>query len=215
MSELGLLRPDSLYDLTDVVTLDLSRNNLSGPICSNDSSNTSHNCWATVCTNMEHADLSQNAFSGPVPLFNNPECVRYSMLTMNYSHNGFSGSIPDRLGLLGAPISELYLQRNMLTGPVPASLKHLPLTALRLDGNRLSGVVPPLPFAEYRSYCDMSGNAFDCPLPSGADMCKDGAPTCGNDNEYRCENNACVVVPAGQGVNRQICEDLCGSPGQQ
>ena len=53
--------------------------------------------------------------------------------------------------------------------------------ALRLDGNRLSGVVPPLPFAEYRT-CDMSGNAFDCPLPGGADMCKDGAPTCGNNN---------------------------------
>lgn len=129
---------------------------------------------------MEHVDLSYNAFSGPVPLFTNDRCLRHGMQTMDYSHNAFSGGIPDQLALLGAPISELYLQSNRLAGAVPASLKGIPLVALRLDGNQLSGVVPPLPFAEYRAYCDMRDNAFDCPLPAGAADCKDGAPTCAN-----------------------------------
>ena len=165
--------PDSLYDLTDVVTLDLSRNDLSGPICSN----VSRHCWASACTNMEHVDLSLNDFSGPIPLFTHGGCPRYSMKTMNFGHNAFNGGIPDQLAMLGAPISELNLQSNQLSGAVPASLKRIPLTALRLDGNRLSGVVPPLPFGDYR-YCDMKDNAFDCPLPPGADECRDGAPTC-------------------------------------
>ena len=98
-------------------------------------------------------------------------CLRWNMETMNYAHNDFSGSIPDALALLGAPVSSLNLEGNQLSGTVPASLKLLPLTALRLDGNQLTGTVPPLPFANYTGACDLKGNAFTCPLPPGAAKC--------------------------------------------
>jgi hypothetical protein len=171
---LGGALPPSLYDLNDMVTLDLSRNGFDGPVCLS----SGHDCWASACTNMVHADLSYNNFSGPLPLFSKLTCLRHEMRTMNYAHNAFNGTIPAELALLGAPISSLYLQSNQLTGTVPASLKDIPLTALRLDENRLKGSVPALPFEKYWDFCDLKGNLFDCPLPAGADKCKQGPPTC-------------------------------------
>jgi hypothetical protein len=58
---------------------------------------------------------------------------------------------------------------------VPSSLSTL--TALKgvdLANNRLSGLVPPLPFGQYTIHCcleDASRNRFACPLPAGADLC--------------------------------------------
>jgi hypothetical protein len=84
-------------------------------------------------------------------------------------------------------ITEVYLNANQLSGPVPANLAQAPLTALRLDDNQLSGVVPALPFSSYSEFCRLDGNQFACPLPDNADQCKQGPPTCTTTKATRVE----------------------------
>jgi hypothetical protein len=77
----------------------------------------------------------------------------------------------------------LELADHKLTGTIPASLANLKqLTSLYLWGNLLTGLVPPLPFAQYKDVnggaCRLSWggtgetNRFKCPLPVGSAQCR-------------------------------------------
>jgi hypothetical protein len=54
------------------------------------------------------------------------------------------------------------------------------LTDLELNSNKLTGIVPPLPFAQYSDGCYLDSpdyctepecNHFKCPLPPNSDKC--------------------------------------------
>ena len=69
-----------------------------------------------------------------------------------------------------------------------------------LEGNRLGGVVPALPFAQYTGYCGLQLNSsatnhFVCPLPEGAEAChKCSDATCVAPS---CVTTVCVGASAG------------------
>jgi hypothetical protein len=53
------------------------------------------------------------------------------------------------------------------------------LEIIVLHSNMLTGLLPPLPFAQYAycvldrpSYCEPNCNHFKCPLPAGSEQCK-------------------------------------------
>ena len=94
-----------------VVRLDLSGNDLSGPILA-DLSNLS---------SLEVLWLSGNNLTGPIPA----ELGKLASVTrMNLSTNALTGPIPAELGSL-ADLESLYLSYNDLTGPIPESFLEL------------------------------------------------------------------------------------------
>jgi hypothetical protein len=95
----------------------------------------------------------------------------------------------------GAHITKIDLGNDNLRGTIPSSLAQLSMmTELVLSSNQLTGLVPPLPFAQYTggqygcvldepAYCQggPSGdcNHFKCPLPAGSEQCRNGAESVG------------------------------------
>jgi CubicO group peptidase (beta-lactamase class C family) len=105
-------------------------------------------------------------------------------------------SLPSR-GLVGNPfgagrglaalveLTSLDVSNNTLFGELPADLsEQLPkLARLDVHGNLFSGKLPGLNYTRLAGaggYCDVSGNDFDCPVPTGAAACASsgGVPTC-------------------------------------
>ena len=85
-------------------------------------------------------------------------------------------------------ITALALSSNGLVGSIPAALiKLTSLDHLRLDYNNITGMVPDLPFAQYKS-CNLYKNHFGCPLPPGSNTCNGSstAVTC----HYTCTNSS-------------------------
>jgi hypothetical protein len=85
-------------------------------------------------------------------------------------------------------ITYMILHENNLRGTIPSSLAKLSkMTTLFLYSNRLTGLLPPLPFAQYNydgNGCDLDNpsdaryhctepncNHFKCPLPAGSEQC--------------------------------------------
>jgi hypothetical protein len=157
---------DADRDWTDATTLDLSFNAFSGTISDK---------IQKGLTDTVYLHLSHNKLSGSVPLFLGG--VSKLMQTMHLEHNQFNGSIPAELVEMNQ-LTELYFHANNLSGTVPSNLAQLGLTALRLDADQLSGVVPVLPFEKYTKYCAMNANSFKCPLPANSSSCLPGPPTC-------------------------------------
>ena len=122
-----------LEGLTSLEQLDLSGNQLSGPIPKE---------LFESLTSLEFVDLSGNQLSGPIPeeLFKGLT----SLQTVNLSGNQLSGSIPDQLFEGLTSLWEVDLSGNQLSGPIPEELFES-LTSLELvyfSGNQLSGPIP-------------------------------------------------------------------------
>ena len=112
-----------------VVSLDLSENDLSGPIPPE----------LGNATSLTTLDLGYNNLFGPIPreIGNLPGLRRLFLI-----YNDLTGPIPPELGNL-ASLSALWLRDNSLSGIVPAELGDLVgLTELSLQNNALSGPIP-------------------------------------------------------------------------
>ncbi|XP_042010979.1 LRR receptor-like serine/threonine-protein kinase GHR1 [Salvia splendens] len=138
----NLLKGDSLV-LTE---LDLSRNNLSGPIS------------LITSTTLHTLNLSSNQLSGELPLLTG------SCAVMDMSRNNFQGNLT-RL-VKWEKVKILDLSQNQLTGPIPeATAQFLRLNHLNLSCNSLNG---PLPKAIARfpklATLDLSFNGLGGPL---------------------------------------------------
>ncbi len=115
--------------LTNLETLDLSDNKLSGAIP------------AMLCSlaDLETLDLGRNRLQGQIP----PELGSLANLQRLYlGNNQLSGSIPPELGGL-SNLAVLSLKRNDLSGSIPASLNFFNnLEVLDLSYNDLEGAIP-------------------------------------------------------------------------
>ena len=107
-------------------------------------------------------------------------------LTANYpptqeidlSYNQLTGTIPETLfgPATVAPFAPTInlkvfnLRYNAITGGIPTRVaRAASLVSFLIGGNNMTGVVDKGlgPFLDARKYCDMSGNHWGCPLPTG------------------------------------------------
>ena len=126
--------------------------------------------WLGDLTNLQRLDLGGNELSGSIP---SRELGNLTNLrTLDLDRNDLTGTIPAELGSL-ANLETLDLSHNDLTGPIPAELGSLAnLETLDLSHNDLTGPIP----AELGSLAnletlDLSYNwGLSGPLPVGLEQ---------------------------------------------
>ena len=109
-----------------VIKLELSSNNLAGPLPSE----------IQQLSALRTLQLSGNKLTGPIPA----ELGQLgALMHLSLYSNQLSGPIPKELGQLGE-LQTLYLHANQLSGPIPVELRQLgKLKTLWLNDNQLSG----------------------------------------------------------------------------
>lgn len=122
--------PSSLCSLSNLSSIDLSYNHLSGH-------------FPTVmygCSALLHLDLSGNRFTNNLP--SDIHNLSSRMQHLNLSRNGFTGGIGPVLNAIN--LIELDLSKNRLTGPIPETISNMKnLGLLLLCWNNIVGPVPP------------------------------------------------------------------------
>ena len=119
----------ALFSIPGLRSIDISYNNLTGPI-------------PTEIGNAKYLSyiaLGSNNLTGPIPV----EIGNLKSLSFLCIHgNNLTGSIPAELGDLEL-LETLCFHSNNLTGSIPAALGNLELlTELRFDDNNLTGSIP-------------------------------------------------------------------------
>ncbi|KAE9463030.1 hypothetical protein C3L33_05065, partial [Rhododendron williamsianum] len=106
-------------------------------------------------------DLSNNLFSGPIPVADYDEID-----VLILSNNHFSGGIPVSL-CNAAGIALIDLSKNHLSGKIPPCLGNLRrITVLDLSSNNLHGQIPSsLGFLQRLEYLHLRNNSFHGELP--------------------------------------------------
>ncbi|TMW82354.1 hypothetical protein EJD97_006147 [Solanum chilense] len=148
----GEMPLNSIGNLTELRTLSLRRNSLSGLLPPDIGS----------CTELRILNLENNNFSGSIPttFFNLNNLIRVSlsgnrfsgeisdafnnltrMRTLYLENNNFSGSLPDLKNL--SQLNEFNVSFNRLTGSIPSSLNQF--LASSFLGNSLCGSLSPCP----------------------------------------------------------------------
>ena len=137
-----------------VTGLNLSSNNLSGPIPAELGS----------LANLTSLDLGSNNLSGPIP----SELGQLANLrTLQLASNNLSGPIPPQLGNL-ANLETLELYLTQLSGSIPPELGNLTnLSRLQLFGNLHVGQIPPeLGNLANLRVLALASNSLTGPIPS-------------------------------------------------
>ncbi|XP_043814035.1 receptor-like protein EIX2 [Manihot esculenta] len=162
-----------------IIILNLSHNNFSGPIPENigDLSFLSFFSLAnnqisgeipTSIGELQVAsviDLSRNTLTGSIPK-SIGNCLYLEVLDLQ--NNNLSGKIPRSLGQL-SDLQTLHLRDNMITGKLPSSFKGLwSLETLDLGYNRLIVKIPQWPgdVFPYLKVLSLRSNAFSGKIPS-------------------------------------------------
>ncbi|OEL32321.1 Receptor-like protein kinase HSL1 [Dichanthelium oligosanthes] len=111
--------------------------------------------------NFTHLEISNNRFSGPIPM------LAGRMKVFNAANNMLSGEIPwDLTGI--SQITDLDLSGNEITGSIPMTIGVLKrLSALNLSGNQISGNIPAtFGFMSELTILDLSLNALSGEIPN-------------------------------------------------
>ncbi|KAJ4777509.1 receptor-like protein kinase 1 [Rhynchospora pubera] len=121
--------PESISNLSYLVSLDLSGNGLTGSIPRS----------LGDLTRLEHLNLGMNGFTGTIPV----EIGNLvNLIELNLMYNYFTGSIPEAIGKL-THLNVLHLGSNNLTGRIPSELADLSfLKVLNLSTNSLLVPIP-------------------------------------------------------------------------
>eukprot|EP00854_Cymbomonas_tetramitiformis_P007563 gene7563-9009_t len=95
-------------------------------------------------------DLGGNQFSGSIP---SSVCAVEALHRLSFSNNAeLTGTIPECLGRLSTTDasgdSSIFIEGTKLSGSIPRALCNLTLTQLYLNGNDLTGTVPPCLFQQ-------------------------------------------------------------------
>lgn len=133
-------------DASVLTELDLSANNLSGPVS------------MITSTTLRVLNLSSNQLTGELPLLTG------SCVVLDLSNNKFEGNLTRMIKW--GNLEFLDLSQNLLTGPIPeVTPQFLRLNFLNLSHNTLSSSLPSAitKFPKLR-VLDLSSNQFDGPL---------------------------------------------------
>ncbi|XP_076942781.1 leucine-rich repeat receptor protein kinase HPCA1-like [Bidens hawaiensis] len=145
----GTLSP-LVSQLTQLVTIDLSDNKLSGPIPTS----------LFTLPNLQTLNLRSNSFSGTIPpIISNLKNIE----TLDISHNSLSGSLPDTSTSL--TLTRLDLSFNKLTGSLPKLAPNL--IELAIKSNSISGFLPKPSFTELTQLevVELSNNSLTGTIP--------------------------------------------------
>ncbi|GLJ41218.1 hypothetical protein SUGI_0853240 [Cryptomeria japonica] len=152
--------PTWFWDLNITSNLNLSYNNLEGPL----PPNLDIGLYMTL-------DLQHNKLSGSLP---SPSKASQALQTLNLSYNNFTGTIPIQIGILLPKIQVLGLSNNKLSGKIPSSittctlLRRLNLAKNGLEGDIPStmGYIPPeLAYLSNLHVLDLSENNLNGSIP--------------------------------------------------
>lgn len=170
--------PDTLSGLNKLVFLDLSRNNFGGEIQEifgkltqvrflmlhgNSYIGGIVSSGIPNLVNLSRLDLSDNHFSGPLPVeISEMKGLEFLIL----AHNQFSGNIPLEYGDLTA-LQAVDLSSNRINGSIPPSFGKLrPLLWLMLANNSLSGEIPSeLGNCSSLLWLNLANNQLTGPIP--------------------------------------------------
>ncbi|KAK1572567.1 hypothetical protein Q3G72_034642 [Acer saccharum] len=150
----GYLSIHSHMNLTNLVTLNLSRNHFHGSIPSS----------IGDMNSLESLDLSYNNLSGEIPEHLSEGCTSLTVLVL--SNNKLQGKIfSTKFNLTN--LRALQLNGNSFTGSIPDSLsKASDLEELYLGDNKLYGTIPSwLGNMSRLEYIIMPSNHFEGPIP--------------------------------------------------
>jgi len=137
---------------TSVTILNLSANNLQGPLPTN---------WATVFPDLEQINLVSNDLTGPVPALSGFNKLMALYLSAN---PGLTGSLPDPSGL--PELVSYYSVGTGFSGPIPP-LTGLPkLKAFFVGNNQLTGTIPALTGLPVLEQFNVAGNQLSGPVPA-------------------------------------------------
>ncbi|GJN09918.1 hypothetical protein PR202_ga27972 [Eleusine coracana subsp. coracana] len=151
--------PAAFRALTRVEELQISGNNLTGPLPS----------WLASLPNLRVLSAYENALSGPIP----PGLGRAAPLqALNLHSNALSGPIPPTLFARGT-LQVLVLTLNRLTGPVPDAIGRCrDLSNVRIGDNALSGAIPSsIGDAASLTYFEANGNLLTGAIPADFARC--------------------------------------------
>ncbi|MQL75719.1 hypothetical protein Taro_008104 [Colocasia esculenta] len=184
LSSSGVSGPVPLGFLTsypDMVHVDLSHNNLSGPLPEdlfasmprglqvldlsfNNISGSISNLQVGSCNSLLDLNLSGNHIAGEMP----PSLSNCSSLrSLNFSSNELVGSIPESLGQMRS-LQRLDLSLNKITSWIPLELGNTceTLLQLKLSSNNILGCIPEtLTSCSVLQLLDLSNNNISRPIP--------------------------------------------------
>ncbi|PQM38700.1 putative LRR receptor-like serine/threonine-protein kinase [Prunus yedoensis var. nudiflora] len=146
--------PRELFELKELIDLNLGQNVLSGPIPAE----------IGQLSKLQYLSLGINNLTGPVPsVLGNLT----KLLSLSFGSNQFSGPLPMELGKL-TTLQELYLDSSGVTGPIPQELANLKsLKTLWASDNLFTGKIPEFlgTFAELKDL-RLEGTLLEGPIPS-------------------------------------------------
>ncbi|XP_058112420.1 probable LRR receptor-like serine/threonine-protein kinase At1g56130 isoform X1 [Magnolia sinica] len=146
--------PKYLFQLTELVDLNLGQNVLSGPIPGE----------ISRFSKMQYLSLGINNLSGILP----PELGNLTkLISLSFSSNKFTGTLPTELGNL-ASLEQLYIDSSGMSGEIPQELAKLKsLKILWASDNRFTGKLPGF-FGTLTELTDLriQGTLLEGPIPS-------------------------------------------------
>eukprot|EP00271_Cylindrocystis_brebissonii_P017010 TRINITY_DN423_c1_g1_i2.p1 TRINITY_DN423_c1_g1~~TRINITY_DN423_c1_g1_i2.p1 ORF type:complete len:1292 (-),score=197.58 TRINITY_DN423_c1_g1_i2:609-4484(-) len=159
----GHLANEFFDNFTTMSHLSLSGSSLTGSVPS-----------LTSMTNLRFFDMSYNQFEGSFPSSFPP-----TMLALDLSYNRLKGNVTSDFSTL-SNIQSIFINDNVLTGPLPVINASSALTYISLAGNSFTGTNSSVPLAYYNaSTADLSGNPLCSSLTSGSKVCTPQAITGG------------------------------------
>ncbi|XP_028081548.1 probable LRR receptor-like serine/threonine-protein kinase At3g47570 [Camellia sinensis] len=145
----------SLGNLTSLIILDLSENNIHGSITPS----------LGNCHSLLELALSQKNLNGSIP----PEIMSLSSIStfLLLNHNALTGSLPSEVGSL-TNLGHVDVSYNRLSGPIPNTLRNcLSLEWLQLEANSFEGEIPQsLRMLRGLRLLDLSHNKLSVKMPS-------------------------------------------------